>query len=82
VNAQVGPPAGRGARRTAERSPVAKRISGQCGLSVVTTTSPTSPSGTGSPVPGRTISPTTPSSTTMPSRASDSWAIRPRSAVP
>ena len=39
---------------------------------VVTTTSPTSPSATGSPVPGRTISTTISSSTIMPSMAGDS----------
>ena len=38
-------------------------------LKVVTTNSPTSPSATKSPVPGRTISTMTPSSSTKPSRA-------------
>ncbi len=42
----------------------------RCSKSVVTTTSPTSPGATGSPVPGRTISTSTPSSTTSPARAS------------
>ena len=70
------------AGNTAERSPVPKRISGYSVVtSVVTTTSPTSPGSTGSPVPGRTISTSTPSSTIKPCRASDSYAIVPRSAV-
>ncbi len=51
---------------TADRSPVAKRISGYSVHNVVTTTSPTSPSATGSPVPGRRISTMTPSSAISP----------------
>jgi phenylacetate-CoA ligase len=61
---------------------VAKRISGYSGDNVVTTISPTSPSATGSPVPGRTISTITFSSRIMPSFAEDSYATIPRSAVP
>ena len=53
--------------RPGSGDPVAE---GDVGELVVTTTSPTSPSGTGSPVPGRTISTITPSSSTSPSRAS------------
>ena len=45
-------PHGLGPGSIADRSPVAKRISGYSGVNVVTTTSPTSPGATGSPVPG------------------------------
>src|SRR4029077_78853 len=55
---------------SAERSPVASRIIGESRLKDVTTTSPPSPSGTGSLVPGRTISTMTVSFTIIPSRDS------------
>ena len=59
-------PQGDGPGMTPDRSPSAMRRMGCCGSSVVTTTSPISPSGTGSPVPGRTISTTMSSFTTSP----------------
>ena len=52
-------PQGERPASTAERSPSARRIKGWCRSNEVTTTSPTSPSATGSPVPGRTISSST-----------------------
>src|SRR6478736_32728 len=82
LDAHVGAPAGLVPGSASVTSPRASRIQGGCGSSEVTTISPTSPGATGSPVPGLTISRIRSSFTTMPSRASVSNAIRPRSAVP
>ena len=58
-------------RRQVAGAEANQRIVRDCAASV-TTTSPTSPVATGSPVPGRTISTSTPSSTMRPSAPRDS----------
>src|SRR5271168_3294901 len=76
LDAHVGAPARARARQ--RRGEIAKREPDPG----MTRIAPTSPSATGSPVPGLTISRIKSSLTTMPTRAGVSNATMPRSAVP